>query len=108
MLVVENDKFPHIYRHSESNQRVAIYPDRAKAKKYAKLSYTPRFYVNDYPHPQRSFGSFPSMGEAFQWTNKFCYNLTPETAHKEKALKNVYHTMDKNTLQVNWPGEAVA
>ena len=108
MLVVENEKYPHICRHSESNQRLAIYPDHASKKKYAKARYTPRFYVDDYAHAQRSFGSFPSMGEAFQWADEFCYNLTPKTAHKEKALKNVYHTVGKNTLQVNWPGEAVA
>ena len=40
------------------------------------------------------------------WSAVEC--LRPKTAHKEKALKNVYHTVGKNTLQVNWPGEAVA
>ena len=52
MLVVENEKYPHIYRHSESNQRLAIYPDHASKKKYAKARYTPRFYVDDYAHAQ--------------------------------------------------------
>jgi len=58
MFVVQNIKFPTVYTHVDSTQKIAIYHNNKDGK------YTTRFYVNNYqPKDKR----YPSLSK--QWVN---------------------------------------
>jgi len=99
MFVVQNIKYPAVYTHVNSTQTVAIWHDNKKR------TYTPRFYVNNYQpgekrHPQRSFKSFKTKGEAMSWAEEVCSKLSKHDSFDVFALQRIVKEMKTNAYAI--------
>lgn len=99
MFVVQNIKYPAVYTHVNSTQKVAIWHDNKKR------TYTPRFYVNNYQpkekrYPQRSFKSFKTKGEAMAWAEDVCSKLSKYDSHNVFALQRIVKEIKTNAYAI--------
>ena len=83
MLTINPNK-PNIFL-AENGQRFAVYLTRKTER------YTPRFYVHDYSHMQRSYKSYKTRDEAIKASYEVCSKLSTEDVGKNEKIWELFN-----------------